>query len=359
MDVSRSLLAELQKSANTGSGDRLAEITKGVTRLFLARSQDYSDEQIEIFDDVLAYLIDKIETRALVELGEQLARQRRAPPRVIQRLARHDDIAVAGPVLARSKRLADSDLISIIETKPQAHLYAISQRKRVPAPVTDALVTHGKASVLRSVTDNPGARFSIAGFKGLAAHASGDDVLAEKLARRPDVPSDVYCQLVVQATETVRRRLITAARPELHAEIETALKKVAGRLLQETVLQGAYAAAGQRLLLRCSDYRIFEDDVIDILRIGDRDQLIVALTLMCEIPVELAEKAIADESNDLLLVLCKVLDFAWTTVLGILGHKLGAQATPSVVSAAHHDFSKMSRMTSRQMLRLWQRGDIC
>src|SRR5207237_1066165 len=113
MDTSLSLLAELQSSANDRSGDRLAEITQGVTSLFLARSQDYSDEQIELFDNVLAYLIDKIETRALVELGEQLARQRRAPPRVIQRLATHDDISVAGPVLARSKRLADCDLISI------------------------------------------------------------------------------------------------------------------------------------------------------------------------------------------------------------------------------------------------------
>jgi hypothetical protein len=358
MDGSLSLLAELQSSADAGSGDRLAEITQGVTSLFLARSQAYSDDQIALFDDVLAYLIDKIETRALVELGEQLARQRRAPPRVIQRLARHDNIAVAGPVLARSKRLAESDLISIIETKTQAHLYAISQRKRVPEPVTDALVSHGKALVLRSVADNPGARFSSAGFRGLADHARGDELLAEKLACRPDVPSDVYCQLVVQATETVRRRLIGAARPELHADIERALEKVSSRLIQETVLQGDYAPASQRLLLRCPDGRLFEDDVIDILPVGDTDQLIVALSLMCGIPVELAEKAMTDESNDLLLILCKVLDFACTTVQGILEHKLGGQAIPAVIDAAAEDFGKMSRMTARQMLQLWKRGDI-
>src|SRR5262249_10592037 len=114
MDSPVSLLAELQGSADTYSGERLAKITHGVTSLFLARNNDYSDEQIALFDDVLAYLIDKIETRVLIELGERLARQRRAPPRVIQRLATHDDLSVAGPVLAHSKVLAEQDLIQII-----------------------------------------------------------------------------------------------------------------------------------------------------------------------------------------------------------------------------------------------------
>jgi len=328
MDSSISLLADLQSSVDTYSGDRLAEITRGVTSLFLAHNNDYSDQQIALFDDVLAYLIDKIETRALIELGEQLARQRRAPPRAIQCLATHDDISVAGPVLARSKVLAEHDLIRIIETKTQAHLHAISQRKRITAAVTDALVTHGQAPVLRSVADNPGARFSSNGFRSLALRAKRDGVLAEKLASRSDVPVEIYCQLIVQASEQVRQRLIARARPELHADIEQALATVSDKLIEEEVTYRDYEAAARRLLLRCPDGNIFEDDVIEILPTHDIDQLIVALTLMTDVTVEIVEWALTDDSNDLLLIICRVLDFSSTTVRGILGLKLGTQPRP-------------------------------
>jgi hypothetical protein len=48
-----------------------------------------------------------------------------APLRVVQRLARHDEIAVAEPLLRESKRLGMIDLIEIANTKSQAHLAAI------------------------------------------------------------------------------------------------------------------------------------------------------------------------------------------------------------------------------------------
>jgi uncharacterized protein (DUF2336 family) len=358
MESSVSLLAELRSSADASSGERLAEITHGVTSLFLAHNNDYSDEQVALFDDVLACLIDKIETRALIELGERLARQRRAPPRAIHRLATHDDISVAGPVLAHSKVLAEEALIRIIETKTQAHLHAISRRKRITEPVTDALVDHGQAPVLRSVADNPGARFSSNGLRGLARHARRDEVLAERLMRRPDLPVEIYCQLIVQATEEVRQRLIACARPELHADIEQTLATVSNKLIEDEFKRHDYEAAARRLLLRCPDGKIFEDDVLEILPTHDTEQLIVALTLMTDMPVEIVERTLTDASNDLLLVMCRVLEFSSTTVRGILGLKLGTRPTSDVVSVACEDFGKMSHNTARQMLQLWKRGHI-
>jgi hypothetical protein len=358
MDASLSLLAELKDSAAAGSDERLGKIAQGVATLFLARSQDYSDEQIALFDDVLAYLIDKIETRVLIELGEQLARQRRAPPRVIKHLAAHDDIAVAGPVLARSKRLAETDLIRIIETKSQTHLYAIAQRPRVPESVTDALLRHGERRVVRRVAGNPGARFSSTGFDALASRAGEDDVLAETVARRPDVPVEVVCQLIAQASEEARKRLIAYTRPELHADIERAVASVSDRMIEEEIQRHDYEAAARRLLMRCPDGKVYEDDVIDLLPAADTDQLVVALTLMSELPVDLVERAMSEDSGDLLLIICKVLDFGWTTVRGILTLKLGSKMTSDVVTAACEDFSKMSRLTAQQMLKLWKRGQV-
>src|SRR5690348_4748629 len=56
-----------------------------------------------------------------------------APNGVIRTLARHDEISVAGPVLAQSPQLTDGELVEIAGFKGQGHLGAISERKRVAA----------------------------------------------------------------------------------------------------------------------------------------------------------------------------------------------------------------------------------
>jgi len=77
------------------------------------------------------------------ELSAQLAPIGNAPVNVIQRLARDDEITVAGPVLAQSPRLSPTDLVDIAETKSQAHLLAISGREAIAPMVTDVLVHRG------------------------------------------------------------------------------------------------------------------------------------------------------------------------------------------------------------------------
>ena len=87
-----------------------------------------------LFDDVLAHLIRQVETGALAELGEKLAPIDNAPNGVIRSLARHDEIAVAGPVLAQSVQLTDRDLVEIAGSKGQAHLGAISDGRALQPP---------------------------------------------------------------------------------------------------------------------------------------------------------------------------------------------------------------------------------
>ena len=68
----------------------------------------YSGEQIELFGDVLERLIRTVELRALAdvsarialaEMSTQFASIKQAPPAVVRRLARHDEISIALPVL--------------------------------------------------------------------------------------------------------------------------------------------------------------------------------------------------------------------------------------------------------------------
>ena len=110
MSQAASVIEELEYVLAAGSSDRRSEILRRVTDLFLGNADDFTREQVGFFDDVLAHLIRQVETTALAELGAKLAPVGNAPSGVIRSLARHDEITVAGPVLARSVQLTDGDL---------------------------------------------------------------------------------------------------------------------------------------------------------------------------------------------------------------------------------------------------------
>lgn len=156
MRTNNSLIFEIEEAVRSGSPGRRADTLRGVTDLFLNDASRLSEEQVVLFDDVIGRLIDEIEIKALIELGQRLAPVANAPVEVIRRLAHHDDVAVAGAVLVHSERLTDADLVAIAETRGQAHLLAMSSRKRLDEAVTDALVRLGNDAVLRKVAGNSG-----------------------------------------------------------------------------------------------------------------------------------------------------------------------------------------------------------
>ena len=130
-----SIVNEIDTALTAASEARGLEAVKRVTNLFLSSAGQYNAEQIELFDNVLERLIKTIEIRAiadisariaLAELSTQLAPVSQAPPVVVRRLARNDEISIAGPVLTESARLSEDDLIEIAQSKS-------SRRSRRPS----------------------------------------------------------------------------------------------------------------------------------------------------------------------------------------------------------------------------------
>ena len=171
--LERSISDEVEAAIKAASADKHLETVRRVTDLFLAHADGYTGEQIELFGDVLERLIKTIEIRALAdvsarialaEMSTQLASVKQAPPGVIRRLARHDEISIARPVLTESARLTPEDLVELAETKGEQHLLAISGRWWLTEVVTDALLKRHYPSVSLRLVSNPGAKMSAAGF---------------------------------------------------------------------------------------------------------------------------------------------------------------------------------------------------
>ena len=181
MGASASIIGELEVAVKTGTPEKRVDTLRRVTNLFLEGADRLNEQQIGVFDDVLVHLIQRIESKALVQLSESLAPVTNAPIEVIRSLSRHDEITIAGPVLTQSNRLSESDLVDIAKHKGQGHLLAISGRSSLSTAVTDVLVDRGDVAVQHTLARNSGAQFSEDGFAALVKKSQSDEKLAESL----------------------------------------------------------------------------------------------------------------------------------------------------------------------------------
>lgn len=191
MSEARALITELDAALSNASDSRQLSILRRVTDLFLDGSENFSNDYVAIFDDVISRLIDKTELPALIELSNRLAPLGNAPMNVIASLARNDAIMVSGPVLEKSNALTDQALAEIAETKSQKHLAAIAGRAKISETVTDILVERGNSEVTRKVIANLDARISELGFVNLINRCKGDHAMAAAVANRTDIPPEL------------------------------------------------------------------------------------------------------------------------------------------------------------------------
>ena len=249
MIADQSLIAELENAIQSGSKDKRVDTLRRITDLFVADADRLNDQQIDVFDDVLGHLIKRIEGKALAQLSQRLGPLNNAPIEVVRQLARDDNIAVAEPILTQSRRLSDSDLIEIANTKTQGHMLAISGRQQIAPSVTDALLQRGNQQVFHKLADNSGASFSENGFATLVNHSQRDLQLAEKVGLRLDVPLRLFRELLLRATEAVRSHLLALAGPESRDKIQRVLATIAEDAQHEAGFQNDhdYAAAHARL----------------------------------------------------------------------------------------------------------------
>src|SRR5262245_3222345 len=156
MSTHGSLIQDLEQAIARGTDAARAAALRQVTDLFVSCADRLTDDQVVLFDDVMERLIEHIETLALIELSERLAPLDNAPLQTVRRLAYDDDIDVARPVLTRSRRLAESDLIALAKTKGQSHLLAISERSELNEALAAVLVVRGDTMVRAERCREPG-----------------------------------------------------------------------------------------------------------------------------------------------------------------------------------------------------------
>jgi uncharacterized protein (DUF2336 family) len=322
-----------------------------ITDLFVGGATRYSEDQIGLFDDVMARLVHTIEAKARAKLSHRLAPVANAPVNVVTMLAFDDDIEVARPVLSQSERLDDRTLVANASSKSQQHLFAIAQRKSLSEAVTDVLVERGDRNVVQSVVKNTGARFSDAGFRVLVTRSAGDDDLAAEVWMRPDIPRQHFLVLLEKASSAVRARL-AAENPQANTTIEGVVAEVVGGIRNEARNASPdFAAAREAIERQNRIRRIGEAEIYQYARERKFEETAIALSLLCDTPIDVVERALLDPGAEIVLILAKVAGLSSTTTKAILLLRAADRGMSAKdLEQALSSFNRLQPDTARRVL---------
>jgi uncharacterized protein (DUF2336 family) len=359
VEAQRSLIAEVETAIASGSADKRVETLRRVTDLFMVGSERYSEAQVDVFDDVISKLAERIEAKARAELANRLAPVKNAPTTIVRALARDELIEVAGPVLSQSARLTEEDLLACANgSKGQDRLLAISKRATISEAVSEVLVARGDRDVVRSVARNEGARFSQKTFGKLVERSADDEELAVSVGMRKDIPKEHFDALVSKASEAVFKKL-AAGNPAMAAEVNRVLFDLTGhkRTAEQPKVKRDYTHAKRLFDLVQRANQPVDPAVREFAQAGKFEETVVALSALCALPIAAVENIMTDRSldNDIVLILAKGSGLSWQTTKLILQLRGGEGGlSPQALEKAFQHFERLQAATAKRVVRFYQ-----
>src|SRR6478752_7618106 len=319
------LMSELEDAVRHVSQEKRVRTLRGITDLFLGAKERLSEEQVEVFDEVLCHLITRMEARALIELSERLAPINNAPTNVIHTLAVDDEIAIAGPVLSLSDRLTTPDLVE-----------------------------RGDTSVITSLVENAGAKLSEKAYANLVDKTDADESLLEKLGLRLDIPIHIFRRLLQRVSDAVRGRLMAVASPERRDDIKEILAGITNDVVAPDDLDSDFSAAKSRVQALHEKGELDQVALLGFVKQRQYAAAVTALATLCSAPVDMLKQMLKDGRNEPLLVPCKAAGISWPTLRALLQSEvLGRIATDDELIKFKNDYNKLSNVTATKVLEFW------
>ncbi len=348
------LIPELDDIVRRGDPKRRAEAARRLGELFLQGAASFRPDHIDLFDGVLTSLVPHAELAARIDLAERLAPLANAPRHLVGKLAREDDVAIAGPLLRRSPVIDDQALVEIANAKGQGHLLAMAERSRLSTVLTDVIVRRGDRDVVRCAAGNAGAAFSDDSFANLVRRAGQDGVLTLKIGRRDDLPPEHLKSLLAGSIDVIRRRLFDVAKPNRQAEIKLAMNEIEGAIVQ---VEGRDFAAAQRAILALHQAgELNEAAVAGFAKAFKYEECVAALAAMTGVKIVTLDRLIAGDRYDPILIASKTIGFEWPTVRALIMMRLGPNRVPSPadIEGARVNFVRLMPSTAQRVVDFWK-----
>jgi len=230
-------------------------------------------------------------------------------------------------------------------------LAKISSRSRLGEAVTDILVERGDAEVAVGLAANAGARFSQIGMAKLVLRADSDDRLTESVARRADIPPRLFRQLLAQATEVVRAKLMSSLPPNGQAAVKQVMAEIAVRT--DTKPLPAHVAIEAQRAMRPfgQDTELLHAKIVEFATLKHIPKVIAGLAMLTGSPFEQVERLFSASNGFGLMVLCKTLALDWGAADSIIST---SQTAYEQIEELRIQYDALSVASAQRVFRFWQ-----
>ena len=101
--------------------------------------------------------------------------------------------------------------------------------------------------------------------------------------------------------------------------------------------------------------RLGEPDIYDFARERKFEQTVVALSFLCGVPVDVVERALLDDSPDMVLILARAAQCSWTTAKAILLMQAADRGIAAQdLDRALRSFQRLSTETAKRVLEFYR-----
>jgi uncharacterized protein (DUF2336 family) len=330
------------------------QILARLTNLFISSRSACDEQQIALFDDVLVRLSEQVEIVARARLAERLAAISNPPSGVIRTLAKDRNIAVALPILTDCE-LDDDTLSQVAKTRGQGHLQAIARRASVSEPVTTILTERGNNTVLLCLIDNPGARISESSYSHIVERGGGDPDLAVRIWLRTDVPRHHLVRLFIDASDVARIKL-ESVEPKRGQVIREVVGGISREMQDKARSESRNYQAAIEIIQRInSEGRLNNSTLKEFARENRFDEVAVALSIICDLPIEVVERGLVQDRSEVIVVLAKAAGLDWdaTRAVLLMDARSGARSRQHL-ELALGNFTKLSLSTARKAIQFYR-----
>jgi len=353
--MASSRLIDLIDLAREDSSTKRRELLRELTDVFFTPQAPRSGAELEIYDSVLTQLSDEMEEAVRAELSARFAETEGAPLRLVRQLA-SDEIAVAAPLLARSRDLTEEDLLQVVRTKGQAHLRAVSSREAVSEAVSEVIVERGDDQTLGVLLENEGARLSRGASEAAVERAAKNKDLHEAVVNRRDLPPDLLNEMYFVVEARLRQRILEQNTRIDPALLEQALSKGRRRVAaSDGALPPDYDEAEAYITELRNAGELTPKVLARFLRSGGMTHFLVALAQLADIDFHTARHIVEKRELDALGVVCKAADLDRALFLTYVVVLLGPDGDGM---GKAHEYGKMyaalPRETAMRTLRFWR-----
>ena len=281
------------------------ELVSAVTELL---DMDLSPREGELVADVLIGLVRQAEHDLRMALAEQLSTMDNAPLRLVLHMA-NDEIDVARPILRHSTVLSDQDLVYIIKSKDGSYWREIAQRQELGDGVVTMLAETRDFNTALALAENRNIRLTENAVTVLADLARGQDMLAQPLLRRTEVPPSIAKTLYQYVGQEIKQYILENFELDRSQLIEAVddivIDMQASAAMGDIMPQASMMKSAERFK---SKGLLTLNLMLSTLKRGQTQAFVAQMACYTSLPPQIVAEMIMQPSGQGLAVACKAFD---------------------------------------------------